>query len=242
MLYIKLNRPDSAKIFLRRCYEVAMKESNYRYKAESLVVLGRQANDEGRYLEALGYSIESKKNALEVRSRLVLEDAYYELFRSKRGLNDFEGAALSWDKYLVYHDSLFSESLSVSLISMHIDFEQEQNETRLALQESIVRWQDRRNTWIVGLGGLLFIFIGLLIYDFTSRKRENEMLESVVRDRTRALEEKIRSLEREEAERRTWEQRIDKSVRNGITQLDALTTMTGKKELNDALSAFHNNG
>ena len=219
-----------------------MKESNYRYKAESLVVLGRQANDEGRYLEALGYSIESKKNALEVRSRLVLEDAYYELFRSKRGLNDFEGAALSWDKYLVYHDSLFSESLSVSLISMHIDFEQEQNETRLALQESIVRWQDRRNTWIVGLGGLLFIFIGLLIYDFTSRKRENEMLESVVRDRTRALEEKIRSLEREEAERRTWEQRIDKSVRNGITQLDALTTMTGKKELNDALSAFHNNG
>ncbi len=178
-------------------------------------MLARQANDEGSNREALMYSLESEKSALQVNSVNMAKQTYYELFRAKRGLKDYEGAAVAWDNYLLYHDSLFNESLSLSLVSMHIDFEQKQNEARLALQESTVQWQGRQNFWIALVGGLLIIAIELLIYDFTGRKRENQILEALVHDRTRALHEKVRALEREETERRAWEEKMAKAVRDG---------------------------
>jgi|GEM_PF-1815805 len=235
MLYHELDRLDSAKIFLTQSYNTAVSENNYRYKAESLVMLAREANDEAKSPEALRYAIESEKNALQSYSFNMIKQAYYQLFRAKRGTGDYEGAAACWDKYLAYRDSLFNESMNLSLVSMHIDFEQKQNEARLALQESTVQWQGRRNSWIAVLGGLLFIAVGVLIFDYISRKRENETLEAQVRDRTRALENKIRTLERQETERRTWEEKIDKSVREGNVRIDALGEMVTHSRIKTAL-------
>ncbi len=190
LLYWKLDRPDSAKVYLRHCYEISSKENSYRYKSESLVILARLANNEGLYRDALRYSTESEENALKIKSRNMAKQTYYEMSKARRGLKDYEGAAMSWDKYLVYHDSLFDETLSTRLISGHIDFEQEQNKTFLMLQESTVKWQHRQNSWIATLGVLLFVVLALLIYDFISRKRETRILEVMVHDRTRALEQK----------------------------------------------------
>ena len=231
MLYQKLDYPDSAKMFLSRCYNTALKLNNFRFQSESLMFLARQANDEGNSDQALTYSIESERNALKVNSRSMAKQSYYETFRARRGLKDYEGAAISWDKYLVYHDSLFNESLSLGLVSMHIEFEQKQNETRLVLQESTVQWQGRQNFWIALVGGLLIIAIELLIYDFTGRKRENEILEALVRDRTRALEEKVRFLERQDTERRVWDEKIERSVRDGKARLDALRDMVDNSDI-----------
>jgi len=238
-LYYELGRADSAKIYLTECYNAAVKYNNHRYQAESLVMLARQANDEGNNADALRYAVESEKKALRASSINMAMETYYELFKAKRDARDYNGAAADWDKYRVYRDSLFNESMSLSLVSMHIDFEQRQNEARLALQESTVQWQGRRNSWITVLGGLLFIAVGVLIYDFNSRRRENQMLEAQVLDRTRALENKILTLERQETERSAWEEKVNKSVREGNVRIDALGEMVAHTKIKTALRNFN---
>jgi len=239
MLYYELDNMDSAKIFLTECYNAAVNYNNHRYQAESLVMLARQANDEGNDADALRYAVESENKALRARSVNMAKQAYYELFRAKRNTRDYEDAAADWDKYRVYRDSLFNESMSLGLVSMHIDFEQSQNETRLALQESTVQWQNRRNFWVAVLGGLLFIAVALLVFDFISRRRENQMLEAQVLDRTRALENKILTLERQETERSAWEEKVNKSVREGNVRIDALGEMVAHTKIKTALRNFN---
>ncbi len=70
---------------------------------------------------------------------------------------------------------------------------------------------------------------------FTSGKKENDELEKDVHKRTRTLEKKVRTFERNEVERQVWQDKLDKSLNDGTTRLEALTAMIGKQELINAV-------
>ncbi len=237
-VYWDLKQPELATQNLMLCYNVAVRTGSRRYQAESLVCLGRQANNSEAYRKALKYLKESEHTALLVKSRNLTSQTYHELFRASKGINDYAKAAQYWDKYQLYGDSLLNETLGYQLITTQVEFEQKRNLTKLALQESTVQWQGRQNFWIALIGGLLIIAIELLIYDYTGRKRENQILEAMVHDRTRILEQKIRTLERRETERTTWEQKIDRSFRDGNTRLDALGDIVAHTKIKTAIRNF----
>lgn len=238
VLYSDLKQPKLSRENLLRCYKVAVRTGSSRYQAESLVALARQANNSGLYTKAFRHLKESEQAALSANSRTMVSQTYHELFRATKGMKRYADATQYWDKYWLCRDSLFNESLEHQLVSTQVKFEQKRNETRLALQESTVQWQGHQNFWIALIGGLLIIVIELLIYDYTGRKRETQILETLVHDRTRALDQKVRVLERETTEGKAWQDKLDKSLREGCSRLTVLGELIGRDNIKTMLQQF----
>jgi len=224
-----------AQFHIQRSYEIARDIGDYRRRAETLLYLGKLLNSNRDFYRSGPYLKNAVVNALHSRAKSLIWQSYFELSLSLAGQGRDRDAVDAWDKGRVFKDSLFDERIMNALLIAEVDFEQEKNKIRLARQESIADFQKQENFAISILGCLLFIVVGIMVFVFYERKRENEELERKVHERTRTLEKRVRTLERNEVERRAWEDKLDRAIHEGTTRLDVLTAMTGKQQLTDAV-------
>jgi len=239
MAYEGLGDYDLARYWFLHCYTLSKQDNNLYYQAESLSLLGRLLNNGGDYKLAGQYLDTCLEKALASQVKFSIANTYKQLFRSSKGRKHFEEASHYWDLYSQYYqDSLFDEDVARVIALAQVDIDQQQNQARLALQESTVQWQGHQNFWIALIGGLLIIAIELLIYDYAGRKRETQILETLVHDRTRALDQKVRVLERETTEGKAWQDKLDKSLREGYSRLTVLGELIGRDNIKTMLQQF----
>lgn len=95
-------------------------------------------------------------------------------------------------------------------------------DSRIGMMAEEVRM--RRNLYIGITGFLLLMAVILLAWDVWSwdRQREREFLEKKVRMHTRDLDVWMRSLERDAAVRKEWEERLANRLRDGLGKLEGL--------------------
>ena len=239
LIYYEMHSDSLAKISLRRSYEVAKKISNQRFQAEALVGLGRLANDDSKFGEAERYLQEAVADARRSGVKSMIEQSYFELFRSVAGQGRLKEAVECWDKSRAVGDSLFGERAMNTLFIAQVDFDQENNRIKLALQDSIAAGQRKQNIAVVITGCLLTIVVGIIFFSFQERRRENNVLELEVHKRTTALAQKVHALKHEETERRDWEEKIDKSLREGNVRIEALGEMVAHAKIKTALRNFN---
>ncbi len=173
-LFSSIDRLGSIAVTTMRMARLEEKQGNYQRALSLLddasVHYESTENIDGR--QAVSYS-----------KALVLE----KLGRHK------DAITLLWDAYNL-KDSLNFIKYNKEVKELQVQYETEKKQAALEKQDLVISKQRSERKSILGMGGLLFSFAGLLIWNLISRSKKNRKL-SVQRDQLQ--EQKIIQLEKE---------------------------------------------
>lgn len=128
------------------------------------------------YEKALPYQLETLKIQEELDGSRNLQEAYLNTSQIYENLGDYEKAFLFRNKYHAMADSVLSLEKENAINELKIQYETDKKEQKIDVQDSIIAQQQRVQSLSYGIGGLLLILLGGLLYTYRNNKKRNQQL------------------------------------------------------------------
>ena len=155
---------------------------------------------------------------------------------------DFEKASLYQSKYIFLKDSVYSEQLTANLMRIESEYQERENEFKIATQagiislnETIIKGQRTLNVVVGLLAIMTFAFSLVMFRNYRRKKHLNTLLETRVRERTQELERSRKELLRILKERDQMLERLSKGINETINTITGLC-LTGREEVVEPVS------
>ncbi|MGZ4036178.1 MAG: tetratricopeptide repeat-containing sensor histidine kinase [Bacteroidia bacterium] len=245
-LYVLMNKPDKAIVYLEKALERFKEDENYDGQTSVANNLGELYSKKGDRKKALYYFSYSRQLYSLTNNPDNLENLYKNLSIYYDELGDLKTAFLYSDSLIVLKDSLYGKRLDESIAEMQTKFDVEKKNLQIANQkdELLIKEKQNRikNIIIVSIlvGIVLLSLLGILYYQ-RHRLKQKELLNA---EMLRQQELRSKAVVEAEENERT---RIARELHDGIGQqlsaarlnLDGLKTLV-KPELQDQQQLFKN--
>ncbi len=156
----------------------------------SWLALGKLQNLQGKYISA----IKSLEKSIEVATadfndEFYLSQVYENLGKAYAGNHNYHEAYLALEKYDRLKNSIFTTEADRHISLLQTEFDVAEKESTIQVQESELKKQRSRQTFVSVIATLLLLILVLLYKTIQSNKRKNVLLEEQNKEKEFLLKE-----------------------------------------------------
>lgn len=156
----------------------------------SWLALGKLQNLQGKYISA----ITSLEKSIEVATvdfgdEFYLSQAYENLGRAYAGNHNYQEAYLALEEYDRLKNSIFTTEADRHISLLQTEFDVAEKESTILVQESEIKKQRSRQTFVSIIAALLLLILVLLYKTVQSNKRKNILLQEQNKEKEFLLKE-----------------------------------------------------
>ena len=156
----------------------------------SWLALGKLQNLQGKYISAIA----SLQKSIEVATvdfgdEFYLSQAYENLGKAFAGSHEYQEAYLAMEEYDRLKNSIFTTEADRHISLLQTEFDVAEKESMILVQESQIKKQQSRQTFISIIIALLLLILVLLYKTIQSNKRKNALLEEQNKEKEYLLKE-----------------------------------------------------
>jgi len=236
--YFDQNRNEEAEQFFNLAKDIAEVMSDTKKLSSIeyyLAYIHYHLNNMGK---SLNFLTSSQKRAEEINSRERLKNNY-ELFSKIYEKNsDYLHAYANLKQFVAYKDSIFNEQLAEKFKDAHVRFQGSISDEIIAGQEETIK-NSRLYAILLG-SSLVFAMIGAVLLYRTNqyRRRMNEKLDGLVKERTNELINSNDKLVKSRKELNNFLYKTSHDIRGPIATLMGLTNLTRLEYPNENIDFF----
>ena len=219
----KLGDLIDARNHLLKSLEIARKNNDRRWQAESLVYLGVVAFESKQYDLAAKHLSQADTLARSAMYNQLLIDVYKHFSDLYNKTGDYQNAALYQSKYIQLSDSLIGQELIKNISKIQANFEQRENIATIADRDFRLSLQRNLNIAWVGLAFMAGMLVLVLQIGNRNIKRVNAKLseaKEVIQMQNAELENKNRELDIEVDKKTIDLARVNQSLKQVNDELD----------------------
>lgn len=233
---------EAEKHFLKS-YEFAVILEDSRFQLDNIYLLAQIYLQDKQFKKASNYLFDAEK-LIDSQTPFNLEiiKIYSQFCDLYLSTGDFEKASLYQSKYILLKDSVYSEQLTANLMRIEAEYQERENEFKIATQkgiislnETVIKGQRTLNV-LVGLLGLITLAFSVVMFrNYRIKKQLNILLERRVRERTQELECNRKELLAILNERDLMLERLSRGITETINTITGLC-LTGREEVLEPVS------
>ncbi|UZR95382.1 tetratricopeptide repeat protein [Chondrinema litorale] len=193
-MYLKLNKPDSALIYIKQSKKASEATGNTFGLAVALMKEGQTLKMLQQYDEAERRIRESLLIAEQLNSLSLVRNSYESLAKLFEEKNNYKNALLYYKLYISTEDSMVSEVTKTKIAALEIDHQLKQKESEI---EKLHNLSDVQNYRALSLIALLILSLVLIFFLYQRIKAKREKRDSVLKLENQ-LKEKHESLSKTE--------------------------------------------
>ncbi|MBI5219871.1 MAG: tetratricopeptide repeat protein [Bacteroidia bacterium] len=242
--YTGLNEFNKAFFCLRAALE--MYDTYQEHNLSALVNndIAKCLIKQGKYNDAIKYSLKSNSLALKTGDITILEDNYRDLYKVYDTLKDYANSVKYFKSFLIYHDSIYDINISNNIEKLNTEFETERKNQELKLKESQIQKKEvevqKQRMYIFSL--IVVLFLGfLLLYNLLNRykikKKANETLtlkNAEILQQKEEITAQRDEIEVQKSEIETQRNEIEKQRNIAVNQRDEIF-----RQKNDITDSIH---
>lgn len=208
---------DSAEMLIDRSIEILTQLGNLQGVGLNLVNKAALLVEKNELNSAVSVYEECIRLAERIKYTDLLKTAHYQLGQTYAQQKNFEKSFVHIERSYFLRDSLLNEDKLKALSDMEVKYETEKIEKNLlAEQQEHVKTELQvatRTNWLIGLGGFsaTALFLGLFLYQRTSRLAQAEKDRAVIAEREKSIQAVFDATEKERS-------RISRELHDGIGQ------------------------
>lgn len=187
--------------YLKLAEVSAKKSHNYRFLYTILSSLGIYYHKNEDYAEAIEKYKEAEEEYGKYTSKESIAHIYWMLSEALYLNNQPKEAYLCQEKLLNLRDSLFTIEKNKTFEKLQTEYEVENKNNQIQLLKKQKELEANRKKAILGIGGLLLLVLGLLVFNYRSKVRSGKLI--------REKEQKLHQQEKEQLEQTQKLQRIE---------------------------------
>lgn len=156
----------------------------------SWLAIGKLQNLEGKYLSA----VKSMQKCIEIATddfgdKFYLSLAYENLGKAHAGSHNYKEAYLAFEEYDRLKNSVFTAEADRRISLLQTEFDVAEKESTIQVQESQIKKQRSRQTFVSIIAALLLLILVLLYKTIQSNKRKNFLLQKQNKEKEFLLKE-----------------------------------------------------
>jgi len=222
-IYFEIKQPEKALECRLKSLQIDRELDNKWEIANTAFNIAEHYLDSKQPEKAYPYIIESQKLAKYLDNKGLIKDNLYNFSLYYELSGDYQQALKYQKDYAELTKSLFSEELGEKIAEMQIKYETEKKERenqayKLQLEKA------RTERWQFTVGILIILLIAFIIYyRYRAKKKSNLLLEGLVMERTRELQQKINELKQTKTDLQKNEQfltNLIESIQDGVSVLN----------------------
>ena len=168
--YRRIEKYNDALEYYNKSIDLLKGSSDKHYTAMIYNYISAVYKEKREYQKALGFLYKSLKIAEEINDKSLLRDDYKEFSEVYSSLYNFEKAYFFQNKYIAYHDSIFTNESDERMKEMEVRYETEKKQKEneiLKRQQQINEFEIEKKTnsqYYLIAGLLLFLLLVIVIY------------------------------------------------------------------------------
>lgn len=233
--YFDLNRDTEAERYFNLAKDLAENEDDLKELSSIEYYLAYLQFRQGHTSQAIAYLDNSHQKAKAINSKERLKNnlELYSLIHEEN--SDYLHAFQSLKQFISYKDSIFNEELAENLKDAHVKYQESLSEEIIAGQKRKIQ-KSNQFAFLLGLSFLLTVIIAILLFRNNQyRKKMNEKLDKLVKDRTNELKTTNDKLIKSRGELNNFLYKTSHDIRGPISTLIGLTNLTRLEYPNENL-------
>lgn len=188
-LNLSLENLDSAHYYYKLSEEINTRTDNpymlsFNYQGLSAYYVHRYEETQDRqYLrKSKDYGLKLVDLAMELNNGDRLLQGYEKVWNAARSLGDYKTALSYHVKYANLKDSLFTKDQSDQIIAMKEQYETEQKEQQIEMQQAALAQQAAQRNFLIGGIILMLLIVGLIYRSERLKTRKNKQIEALLKE------------------------------------------------------------
>ncbi|MGB5236261.1 MAG: histidine kinase dimerization/phosphoacceptor domain -containing protein, partial [Flavobacteriaceae bacterium] len=189
-LYATMKEYNAAEEAGEKALKYAELLDNNFMTMRSWLALGKLQNLQGKYISAMNSLQKSIEVAtVDFSDEFYLSQAYENLGKAYAGSHNYQEAYLAMEEYDRLKNSIFTTEADRHISLLQTEFDVAEKESMILVQESQIKKQRSRQTFISIIAALLLLILVLLYKTVQSNKRKNTLLQEQNKEKEYLLKE-----------------------------------------------------
>jgi tetratricopeptide (TPR) repeat protein len=168
--YKAMGKIEIALDTIFKAVEISNRINNPRTQAVNYIVIGTIYMDQGKYKEAIAYSLKAMKMAEKISAKAELIEIYKQLSKSYAALKEFNTATKYFEQYNNLNIALYNEQNYAQMNEMNMLYESEKKDSQLKIlnKKNVIKQSELKKQSIIknaSIGScILIVFITFVLY------------------------------------------------------------------------------